>query len=239
MTTDKKMKNNRLSVILLVALVLLVSCFAVACNNGEPGRGRVGYEDVQGYVRAVDFQSVAQAKICYNGTVKATADDEGKFTISVPREDYNLTTGKITIEGSPSLTYFDYNSRQLVVIQIEEGMKVTDFYYLSGKVVEYYNGEVAVDGSVLRIDGTVVKTFSTTGNDRNFDLAFVHKDSVVSAYKQGYTCHLEVYGPEVNGIRVSDIQNISETKTLCVNGENATLNVIGGGFTFRLKLDVE
>lgn len=230
------MKKNRLSIILLVALALLTSFFVVACNDGENGGNHVEYDNVQGYVRTVGFQNVAQAKICYNGVVEATTDNEGKFTISVQREDFNLTTGKITIEGSPSLTYFDYNSQQFVIIQIEEGMEATDFYYLSGKVVEYYNGETAVDESVLKIDDTIIKTFTTVGNDRNFNLAFVHKDSVVSAYKEGYTCHLELYGPEITGVRVADISTTSETTELYVNGENVTLKEIGGGFTFRLKL---
>lgn len=229
------MKKNRLSIILLATLVLLICFFIVACNDSENGGGHVEYYDVQGYVRTVDFQNVAQAKICYNGAVKSTADNEGKFTISVQREDFDLTTGKITIEDSSSLTYFDYKSQQFVIIKIEEGMEVTDFCFLSGKVVEYYNGEIAVDDSVLKIDDTIVKTFTTVGNDRNFNLAFVHKDSVVSAYKEGYTCHLEVYGPVITGVRVKDISTTSEIKELYVNGENVTLKELGGGFTFRLK----
>lgn len=234
MMTDKKMKY-RFFAVLLVVVALLVCCFATACNNGENGGGHVEYDDLQGYVRTVGFQNAAQEKICYNGAVTTTADDEGRFTINVQREDFDLITGKITIDGSPSLTYFDYNSQQLVIIKIEEGMNVTDFYYLSGKVVEYYNGETAVESSVLKIDDTIVKTFTTVGNDRNFNLAFVHKDSVVSAYKEGYSCHIEVYGPEITGVRVTDISTTYDTKELYVNGENVTLKEIGGGFTFRLK----
>lgn len=64
---------------------------------------------------------------------------------------------------------------------------------------------------MLRIDDTVIKTFTTVGNDRNFNLEFVHKDSVVSAYKEGYTCHIEVYSPEITGVRVADISTTSET----------------------------
>lgn len=97
------------------------------------------------------------------------------------------------------------------------------------------NNTIAVDDSVLKIDDTIVKTFTTVGNDRNFNLAFVHKDSVVSAYKEGYTCHLEVYGPVITGVRVKDISTTSEIKELYVNGENITLKELGGGFTFRLK----
>lgn len=236
-TIGKKMKEGKLSVILLVALMLLVCCFAAACDDGEKG-GHVDYDDVQGYVRGVDFQGVAQAKICYDGEVKATAGEDGTFTISVPRQDDSALTGKITLDGVPSLAYFDYNGgKQLVIIKLEEGMQVTDFYFVSGKVVEYYNGETAVDGSVLMIDGNVVKTFSADGNDRNFDLTFVHKDSLITAYKDGYTCHLEVYGPEITGIPVANLsENVTETKTLCVNGSDATVKVIGGGLTFRLKL---
>lgn len=250
MIQGKTMNKIRISTILLVALVLLVSLFAVACgNNGgnsdsnggnsnggnNNGGNRIEYVDLQGYIRDVGFQSVAQAKICYDGEVKATSGEDGRFTVSVKREDYNLTTGKITVEGSPSLTYYDYNSQQLLIIKLEEGMEITDFYFISGKVVEYYNGETAVEGSVLCIDGTTVKTFSTVGNDRNFDLAFVHKDSVISAYKEGYTSHLELYGPEITGIRVGDIPATNETQSICVNGEEVAFKVIGGGFTFRLK----
>ena len=57
--------------------VLLICFFIVACNDSENGGGHVEYYDVQGYVRTVDFQNVAQAKICYNGAVKSTADNEG------------------------------------------------------------------------------------------------------------------------------------------------------------------
>lgn len=243
MISGRMMNKTKLILMLMLALALLVSCFAIACGNdgnsengGNGGGGfHVNNEELNGYIRTVGFQSVAQAKICYNGEVKATAGDDGKFTISVKREDYNVTTGKITVEGSPSLTYYDYNSRQLVVIQIEEGMEVTDFYSVAGKVVEYYSGETAVEGSVLCIDGTVVKTFSAVGNDRNFNLSFVHKDSIISARKDGYTCHLEVHGPEITGFRVSDIPVTAETQKVFVNGKEVTFNELGGGFTFRLK----
>lgn len=230
------MKKIRLGAISVAFLVLLMCIFAVACSDSQNGGDNVEYEDVHGYVRTADFQDIAQAEICYNGAVKTTTDNEGKFTISVQKEDYNLITGKITVEGSPSLTYFDYNLKQFVVIKLEEGMDVTEFYCISGKVVEYYNGETAVEGSVLKIDDVVIKTFTTVGNDRNFNIEFVHKDSVISAYKEGYTCHIEVFGPEISGVCVTDIPTTTETKELYVNGEKVALNEIGGGFTFRLKL---
>lgn len=133
MMTDKKMKKNRLNIIFMVVLALLMCVFVAACNDDENGGGHVEYDDVQGYVRTVGFQNVAQARICYNGAVKTTADDEGKFTISVQRENYNLTTGKISIEGSSTLTHFDYKSHQFVIIKLEEEMDVTDFIFFPVK----------------------------------------------------------------------------------------------------------
>lgn len=249
-----KITDKTFSKVIAIVLLIVLSfacCLLVACDNNAPDENNnnnnsgnnnennnnndnnvtVTYMDVTGYIRNVLFEPV-QTDVYYNGEVKSQSDTDGNFELTVETEGYDALTGKIGLKG-PSLTYFelDTDKTRLIIIELDEGMTVNDFYFFSGKVVDHSDGESAVAGSSLTIDGTAVATFESHGN---FDVQFVHKDSVVTAVMDGYDCYDGYFHPWKGGSLADKLDGTELTRSVIVNGEKVTLKHIIG-FTLRLS----
>lgn len=224
--------------IILACLLASVCCLLFAAcgdkgNGGNQGGNGGGNHNVTltGIVRTASYVAL-QESILYDGQVKAQSDENGRFEISVPsgsNEDYTLKTGI----SSDSFRYIEYENGQLslVIIKLEEGMQISDFYFLAGKVVLHSDGETVAPGVALKVDGNVIKTFE---DNRNFDTAPIYKNSIISAYKEGgefIDASLIAY----NDICFADaLETATETRSVTVNGQTVELKLIAG-VTFRLK----
>lgn len=216
----------------LVFVLATVFCtFAmIACGDGN-WNGNKNNVTVKGYVRTASFERV-QDNVYYDGELKVRSSSDGSFEIEVPNgSDEEITSG-ISLEGS-SFTYvqYDSNERVVVIVKLDDGMTVNDFYFLSGKMVLHSDGETVASGTELRIDGNTVKSFS---DDRNFDIGPVYKDSIVSAYKEGGEFINASLIPHNDICFADKLSDVSETTEVAINGEKVNLKHITG-VTFRLK----
>ena len=240
-TTDKTWRN--VSAIFLIIALMFTCCLIAACdnNNGNNGGNNGGGNNppappvsnlkLSVYVRNVSFEPI-QTDVYYNNEVAGQSDAEGKLELTVKSEGMDALTGKIGLKD-PSLTYapMDMNSSDIVIIRLDEGMTVNDFYFFSGKVVNHSDGESALAGARLVINGTTVWTFENSGN---FDLSFVHKDSAVNAVMEGYDCLDGFFHPWEGGTLEEVLQDTSETVSVVVNGKKTDYKHITG-FTLRLS----
>lgn len=222
------------SVILTLVTAVVCCMLCVACNDGNNGGDNFKhYVTVSGVVRTASYVPL-QEQIYYDGEVVGTSDAQGMFEISIPIGSDEDNTAKLGL-ASDSFRYVKYDGQmRVVIIKLDDGMQISDFYFLSGKVVLQSDGETVATGAELRIDGNTVWPFDTNGN---FDLEPVHKDSIVSAYKEGYEFVTATMKP-YNDICFADaLETTTETRTLTVNGKSETLKCITG-VTFRLN-DIE
>ena len=226
------------STVLAFILASICCLFFAACrdkgnggNQGGNGGGTSNNVTLNGIVRTLSYDAV-QESILYDGEVKAQSDENGRFEISVPpgsNEDYTLKAGI----SSNSFRYIEYENGQLslVIIKLEEGMQISDFYFLAGKVVLHSDGETVAPGVALKVDGNVIKTFE---DNRNFDTAPIFKDSIISVYKEGAE-FIDASLIPYNDICFADeLATVTETRSVIVNGQTVELKLIAG-VTFRLK----
>lgn len=234
MTSIRADKSRRIFAALLCAVALVfASCF-VGCGNGS-GNGNGSGDDrltaVSGTVRTVGFTPLA-VDILYDGKKVGVSGDDGAFTVNIPHGDDIAQSAKLTVDGN-AFTYLSYSNskREFVIVRAETDATVDDFCCVSGKVVLHSDGETVAPGCELRIDGATVLHITT---DRNFDIKFVHKDSVFSAYKQGgeFVDRNEIPYDRVTPADVFDDHD--ETTELTVNGQKRTVKVISP-ITFRLN----
>lgn len=225
----------------LLALSATLCClFFAACGDKSNGNGGDGQENQGGAVENVTLTGIVRTASCaavqeqvlYDGEIKGQADENGRFEITVPRgsdEDYTSKAGI----SSDSIRYVEYNDSQpkLVIIKLEDGMEISDFYFLSGKVVLHSDGETVASGVSLKVDGNVVKTF---GSDRNFDLPPIYKDSIISAYKEGGEFVDASMLPYNDLCFADELATATETRSVTANGQRVELKFIAG-VTFRLK----
>ena len=219
-------------------LFAAVACFAGCQNGGRNGDqnggqgGGQGTFALKGIVRTVSFAG-AQEDIYYGGEVIGRSAADGSFEIQAPagKSDEELTA-QIGLAGD-SLTYTQYTSEglSLVIVRLGEGMAAEDFYFLSGKVVLHSDGETVAAGAELRIDGTPVKAFS---DDRNFDVGLVHKDSIVSVYKEGWESIDANLIPYNDVCFAEKLAGVRETTELTANGAKTAFKHLTG-VTFRLR----
>lgn len=237
-------RTKFLSTVIAVLLAAVCCLFFSACGDngkgnggsqsgGQGGNGGNGVNNVTltGMVRTASYAALPET-IFYDKEVKGQADENGRFEITVPQgsdEDY---TSKITI-SSNSFCYIEYEDSQsrLVIIKLEEGMQISDFYFLAGKVVLHSDGETVASGASLKVDGNVIKTFE---NDRNFDSAPIYKDSIISAYKEGGEFIDASMIPYNNICFADQLATATETRSITANGQTVELKFIAG-VTFRLK----
>ena len=229
-----KHKIKFFTLFMATVFVFAVSVFLAACGKGN-GNGASGDNGnkmvVKGYVRTVSFETV-QENIYYTGELKGQTDTDGSFEIQVPLvSDEELTDNFALAHNRLTYVQYDANEKSVIMVKLDEGMTVNDFYFLSGKMVLHSDGETVASGTELKIDGNTVKSFS---DDGNFDIAMVHKNSTISAYKDGgefVSASLIPY----NNICFSDtLSSVSETSEITVNGAKVSLKHITG-VTFRLN----
>ena len=247
------MKIKKVTAIIALAAAAVVSvCSLIACNDGNNSGGGNGGNNNGGgnnggqnmsvlvYVRDVDFAPLTE-NVYYDGKEIGTSAAE-PVTVTVAQTDELVLTSKVAIDG-PHITYVDGFKQDvgtsLVIIKTDK--PVEEFYSLMGKTVyaadgivdgkEVWSGETAAPGVEIRIGSNVLPRES--GDERNFGFKMVHKDSVITAYKEG-CAFVDMSFQPYNDICFADmLKDCTDTEEVVEKGKKVNIKALGG-VTFRL-----
>lgn len=231
----KKTLASRVYAVVATALTLFFVFTFAACANGDGGNGgpQGGSQNlvaVTGTVRDVSFRPLAE-DIYYDGKKVGRSDDNGHFEVKVANTEEKTLTQMLSV-AEHSFAYCSYNDSGMyaVLVKTEKDFRAEDFVMIGGKIVLHSDGETVASGVELRIDGVKILV---TGNNRNFDLAFIYKESVLSVYKEGGN-FVDINSIPYSEVSVSTlIGNATESQKRVVNGEDVQIKCVSG-VTFRL-----
>lgn len=227
----------------------LVTAFGVtACGGNNDGQGNDSGNNnnnsmsVKVLVRDINFKTLSE-KVYYGEDELCVSSEAGYVTVDVPLCDDIKLTENLSLGGQTAkIAYVEKYSQEVMEICIIKTDKpVDEFYMLAGKIVYaadevtadgvyIWSGETGAEGVELRIGDNVLPR----GDDiRNFGVNMVHKDSVITAYKDGYF-FVNQNWESYNDLCFADmLEEIDSTIDVMVNGAGIPVKQYGG-VTFRL-----
>ncbi len=251
------MTKKRIFSLFIAALVGIVSFGLCACGdnnngNGDDTEGNHGInrpkKTVEIVVRDENFLYLTE-QVYFDGEVICTSGKQPK-NVEVDMVDEAELTTKINLGGTECLTYVHGVENGIMKIYIIKTDKpFEEFYVLNGKTVyaadgvidgkDVWSGETAAPGVEIHIGENVLPRYG--GDERNFDVKMVHKDSIISAYKEGCTFvnrNFEPYNDFCFSERFkdsSDKENAIELTEVMINGQKRQIEMLNGGILeFRL-----
>lgn len=225
---------------IFAAACAFVSCAGNGANKDDGGE-KVETETIKGHVRTVSFLPVSE-KIYYDGKEVGESNADGAFEISVPCGETLTCAANLSLEDNSFVTVqYDRSGTTFIIIKTNKNMTPNDFYMLSGKVVKQFaegdevvGGETVAAGTVMKIDGNPVLTFS---DDRNFGVGPVYKESVISL-QNGDKTFITASEIPFNNVTYAQIiemaQATPETMEVSFNGIVHSIAALNG-VTFRLN----
>lgn len=226
MAIADRIKN--LAAILSALLLMLLPTFFAACGGDGWRQDTV----VTGVLRDKSFAPLSE-DIYFDGEKVGTSAADGSFEITVSDSSQDGLTTKLGLgEGSKSFVYMQYgeNASTTVIVKCDTDFSIDDYYMLSGKIVLHSDGETAAGGTELRIDGNRVARDESA---RDFDVPFVHKDSIISVYKEGYISVDSAFLPYNERCLSEALAETQDLAEVYVNGLRTNLKQVGG-VTFRM-----
>lgn len=241
-------KTKLANFIAVIGLTLVTTFGTTACGGNNDGQGNDSGNNnnysmsVKVLVRDINFKTLSE-KVYYGEDELCVSTDTGYITVNVPMSDDIELTDKLSLGvQTEKIAYIEnYSQNAMEICIIKTDKPVEEFYMLSGKTVYaadevtedgvyIWSGETGAEGVELRIGDNVLPRGADV---RNFDIKMVHKDSVITAYKEG-CAFVNANWESYNNLCFADmLETVDSMVGITVNGEKISVKQYGGA-TFRL-----
>lgn len=246
MTNRKLLKSLAAIGLTFVCAFGISACNSNNGNGGNNGGGNLQESNTRSIrisVRDLSF-TLLEEQVYYGTESLCVSSASQPVSVNVKQSDDMTLTANVNLGGETGhITYIDsYDQGVVTICIIKTDKPIDEFYQLSGKTVyaadevtadgKYiWSGETAADGVEILIGGTHMPRYE--GDSRNFGYNMVHKDSVISAYKEGCSfvdMNWQPYNDIVFAEQLAAVQDFSE---VTANGQTHRIKQLGG-VTFRL-----